>query len=100
MNIMLVCNAGMSTGMLAKKMEKVSNGKCTVKAYGIAEYMDHLEDVNIILVGPQIRFEYEEIKNTAETIPVLNIDPIKYGSMNAEAILKTVYDELGGENNE
>ncbi|SHK26917.1 PTS system, cellobiose-specific IIB component [Clostridium cavendishii DSM 21758] len=100
MNIMLVCNAGMSTGMLAKKMEKFSEGKCTVKAYGIAEYMDHLENVDIILVGPQIRFQYEEIKDAVANIPVLSIDPIKYGSMNAEAILNTVYDELGGENNE
>ncbi|VYU56854.1 Lichenan-specific phosphotransferase enzyme IIB component [Clostridium tertium] len=100
MNIMLVCNAGMSTGMLAKKMEKVSEGKCKVKAYGIAEYMDHLENINIILVGPQIRFEYEDIKNTAVNIPVLNIDPMKYGSMDAESILKTVYDELGGGNDE
>ncbi|MCY6958115.1 PTS sugar transporter subunit IIB [Clostridium brassicae] len=100
MNIMLVCNAGMSTGMLAKKMEKISEGKCKVKAYGIAEYMDYLENVNIILVGPQIRFEYEDIKKTAGGIPVLNIDPLKYGSMDAASILKTVYVELGGRNNE
>lgn len=96
MNIMLVCNAGMSTGMLAKKMENVSNGECRVKAYGISEYENHLENIDVILVGPQIRFEYEEIKEKAGGIKVLNIDPIKYGTMNAVEILKTVYKEVGG----
>jgi cellobiose PTS system EIIB component len=96
MNIMLVCNAGMSTGMLAKKMEKVSEGKCNVKAYGIAEYMDHLETVDIILIGPQIRFQIDAIKATVGDTTVLNIDPMNYGTMNAAAILKTVYDKLGG----
>ena len=96
MNIMLVCNAGMSTGMLAKKMEKSSEGKCIVKAYGIAEYMDHLENVDIILVGPQIRFQSDEIRENAGAIPVLDIAPMHYGCMNAEAILKTVYNKLGG----
>ncbi|GAA0078840.1 PTS sugar transporter subunit IIB [Clostridium sp. CTA-5] len=96
MNIMLVCNAGMSTGMLAKRMEKVSEGKCNVKAYGIAEYMDHLENVDVILISPQIRFESDGIKKSAGNIAVLNIDPMNYGSMNAEAVLKTVYDKLGG----
>lgn len=100
MNVMLVCNAGMSTGMLARKMEKASEGKCKVKAYGIAEYMDHLENVDIILVGPQIRFQYDEIKNMAGDIAVLNIDPMNYGSMNAQAVLNSIYDRLGDENNE
>lgn len=95
MNIMLVCNAGMSTGMLAKKMEKISEGKCNVKAYGLSEYMDYLEGIDVILVGPQIRFEYESIQKMAEDIPVLNINPMYYGSMNAEAILKNIYDNLG-----
>lgn len=100
MNIMLVCNAGMSTGMLAKKMEKVSNGECKVKAYGISEYTEHLDNIDVILVGPQIRFEFDEVKKRAGNIIVLNIDPIKYGTMNAEEILKTVYHEVGGNRDE
>lgn len=30
-NVMLVCNAGMSTGILAKKIEKASQGLLSVK---------------------------------------------------------------------
>ena len=41
---MLVCNAGMSTGILAKKIEEASDGKLECKAYGEAEYLDHIKD--------------------------------------------------------
>ena len=40
---MLVCNAGMSTGILAKKIEEASDGKLECKAYGEAEYLDHIK---------------------------------------------------------
>ena len=32
--IMLVCNAGMSTGMLAKRIQEASEGTMEVHAYG------------------------------------------------------------------
>ena len=53
--VMLVCNAGMSTGIMAKKIEEASEGTLEVAAYGEAEFEDHLEGVEMILVGPQIR---------------------------------------------
>ena len=44
MKVMLVCNAGMSTGILAKRIEEASNGKVICKAYGEAEYVDHVDE--------------------------------------------------------
>ena len=41
-------------GMLAKKIQEASNGTMEVSAYGEAEYMDHTDGVDMILVGPQI----------------------------------------------
>ncbi|MEN0732826.1 PTS sugar transporter subunit IIB, partial [Listeria monocytogenes] len=41
-NIMLVCNAGMSTGMLAKKIEAASGNTLNVTAYSESEYTDYL----------------------------------------------------------
>ena len=56
MKVMLVCNAGMSTGILAKKIEEASDGKLECKAYGEAEYLDHIkEGYELLLIGPQIR---------------------------------------------
>ena len=54
-HVMLVCNAGMSTAMLAQKINKNSDGYCYVEAFGEGEYQEHIDDFDIILVGPQIR---------------------------------------------
>lgn len=87
--VMLVCNAGMSTGMLAKRIEEASAGTLEVKAYGEAEYLDYLEGVDLILVGPQIRHLLPEIEKSV-SIPVQAIAPQHYGIMNGKA----VYDDI------
>ena len=56
MKVMLVCNAGMSTGILAKRIEEASHGEIVCQAYGEAEYLDHMEEgYELLLIGPQIR---------------------------------------------
>ncbi|GEN89004.1 PTS sugar transporter subunit IIB [Oceanobacillus sojae] len=95
-NILIVCNAGMSSGILARKMEDASGGKATVRAVGVSEYQDKLENVDIILVGPQIRFQLNEIKANA-VVPVMTIDLSKYGIMDAEGILKDAFEFYEGE---
>ncbi len=87
--IMLVCNAGMSTGMLAKKIQEASNGTMEVNAYGEAEYMDYIDGVDMILVGPQIRHLLPNIQASV-SCPVQSIAPQHYGIMNGKA----VYDEI------
>ncbi|MBY7141976.1 PTS sugar transporter subunit IIB [Virgibacillus sp. NKC19-3] len=87
LNILIVCNAGMSSGILARKMQDSSNGKATVKAVGVSEYQEHLENVDMILVGPQIRFQLKDIQENAG-VPATTIDMPKYGIMDAEGILK------------
>ncbi len=41
--IILVCNGGMSTSMLAKRMNDEGGGKYEVSAYGEQEYTEHLD---------------------------------------------------------
>lgn len=90
-NILIVCNAGMSSGMLARKMEDASKGEAKVRAVGVADFVNSLEGVDLILIGPQIRFQINEIKEGAGNIPVANIDPAKYGIMNGAGVLKDAY---------
>ena len=87
--IMLVCNAGMSTGMLAKRIEEASNGEMEVKAYGEAEYLDYVEGTDLILVGPQIRHLLPDIKKSV-SIPVEAIAPQHYGIMNGKAVYQDI----------
>lgn len=93
-NIMLICNAGISTGMLAKKIQEASKGTLTVKAYGEAEYLDYLDGVDMVLVGPQIRHLMPEIQKNVNC-PVQSIAPQYYGMMNGKAVYKEIKKALG-----
>lgn len=90
MKVMLVCNAGMSTGILAKKIEEASEGKLECRAYGEAEYLDHLDEgYELILIGPQIRHLKGQIEGSV-SIPVDTIAPQYYGIMNGKAIFQEI----------
>ncbi|WP_276867252.1 PTS sugar transporter subunit IIB [Enorma massiliensis] len=92
--VMLVCNAGMSTGIMAKKIEEASEGALEVAAYGEAEFEDHLEGVEMILVGPQIRYLVPNIQAKV-SCPVDSIAPQHYGVMNGKAVYQQIIDRIG-----
>lgn len=94
-NVLLVCNAGMSTGILAKKMEELGGGEVKVSAVASGDYKDKAGEADVILVGPQIRFMAEEIEKNV-SIPVLVIDFRKYGIMDAKGILEDMYKGMEG----
>ena len=84
--VMLVCNAGMSTGILAKRIQDASKGAFEVHAYG--------EAVELILVGPQIRHQIPTIEAQVN-IPVKGIAPQHYGMMDGKGVLKDIIKILG-----
>ena len=92
-NVMLVCNAGMSTAMLAQKINK----NCYVEAFGEGEYMEHIENIDVILVGPQIRHLIPSIKKTTQNkIPVSYINPMDYGMMRVDNVISQIKEVLEG----
>lgn len=90
--IMLVCSAGMSTSLLVTKMEKASiemGLETEILACSEAEAKAKYKEVDVILLGPQVRFLLANIKKAVEgtNIPVAVIDSIDYGTMNGEVVL-------------
>lgn len=94
--IYLFCSAGMSTSMLASKMQKVAdahNLPIEVKAFPhgkIAEIVK-AENPDCILLGPQVKYLYDEtVRMFGDTkTPIAVIDSGDYGMMNGEKVLKT-----------
>ena len=92
--ILLVCSAGMSTSLLVTKMEQAARQVGDeVKIFALPFNKAHtvLEDVDLILLGPQVRFQKNAIdKMAAERkngpIPVSVIDMTDYGTMNGERV--------------
>ncbi|RIN86444.1 PTS sugar transporter subunit IIB [Mammaliicoccus sciuri] len=90
--ILLVCSAGMSTSMLVKNMQDTANkeGKeYEVEALALSEAETKVDEVDVILLGPQVRFQKAQVEKVANgKVPVDVIDMQQYGMMDGEGVLK------------
>lgn len=89
MKILLVCNAGMSSSILVKKIRKAAEDKkmdVIVEARANSTINEERGKWDICLLGPQIAYAIETIK--AELgIPVEVVEPRTYAMANGEAAL-------------
>ncbi|HBI09738.1 MAG TPA: PTS sugar transporter subunit IIB [Franconibacter pulveris] len=91
-NIVLCCAAGMSTSMLVQRMKDAAQKKgveVSVKAVPVAEFKENLEGADIILLGPQVKYEQAKLQAIAEPLgkKVAVIDMMDYGMMKGDAVL-------------
>lgn len=91
MNICLICNVGMSTSVIVKNMREAALERkleANIEAYSV-EALDEIKDVaDVILIGPQIRHMFLEIKHTVNGVcPVGVISMRDFGTINAKNIL-------------
>lgn len=96
--ILLVCNAGMSTSMLVAKMKKAAETKgvdVSIEAKSLSEAKKEIAEVDIVLLGPQIRYELNNVKKIAGSVPVEAIDMKDYGMMNGEKVLTHALEVIG-----
>lgn len=90
--IMLVCAAGMSTSLLVSKMKKANEElkeDIDVFALSESEALSEISDVDLILLGPQVTYLYENFSMIAsyDNVRVSVIDPIMYGRMDGVKVL-------------
>lgn len=98
MKILLVCAGGMSTGILMKKMEtywKEQGQELTIQAVGLSEYEDVASDYEIILLGPQISYRLDEVKDNTG-LPCEAIPSYDYAVANCPQIMKLANKLLEG----
>ena len=99
--VYLFCSAGMSTSMLASKMQKVATSHdlpIEVEAFPDGKIGQIVEErhPDVILLGPQVMHRYQEIaeKFASTKIPIAVIDQTTYGMMDGEKVLKTAIKML------
>ena len=98
MNIILVCNGGMSTSILMQSITnyaKENNMNIKAEAYGLTDYLDHVSDADVILLGPQIAFKKKTIQDSV-SVPVMVVQGIDYATGNVKNILNQI-KQLKGE---
>ena len=96
--IVLLCAAGMSTGMLVIKMREAAkemNYECEINAYAVAEANEKAKDADFVLLGPQIRFQLDNVKKICGEVAVEAINVQDYGMMNGKNVMKHVKEGLG-----
>lgn len=95
--IVLLCNGGLSTGILVKKMKEAAlKNSCEyeILAAPVADAEEEGNGADIILLGPQVRFQMDVVKRQV-SCPVVSIDPVSYGTMNGEKVLGQARKEMG-----
>ena len=90
--ILLVCSAGMSTSLLVNKMNNAAKEfgeEVSIEALPVSECSSKIDEVDIVLLGPQVRFQKPVVEKLANgRIPVEVIDMRLYGIMDGKTILK------------
>lgn len=98
MNILLACNAGMSTSLLAEIMRQEStkqNKNNTIWCIDIEKVGNELDKCDILLLGPQVKHTLNRLtKVYGGQIPIIMIPPSYYGRLNGKAVLSVVEDEF------
>ncbi len=97
--ILLVCAGGMSTSILANKMKAAAKEKVLaieVDALGVLQCESVIDTVDIVLIGPQVRYQKPQVDELVNgRVPVEVIDMKLYGTMNGKAVLEGVLKTLG-----
>ncbi|WP_338985385.1 PTS sugar transporter subunit IIB [Spiroplasma endosymbiont of Diplazon laetatorius] len=88
--ILLACNAGMSTSILVKNMQNYAFEEdidVEIKAVSVNEAKLNGKNWDIVLLGPQVAYEIDELKTYIE-VPTFVIDKDDYAKASGEKVLQ------------
>lgn len=88
--ITLACNGGVSTKMLCKKIieaGRTRNLDIECEAYSVNSVGEHLEGSDVLLIGPQVKWMLEKLRDQFPDTRIEVIDMCDYGTMDGASIL-------------
>ncbi|MDR2008364.1 MAG: PTS sugar transporter subunit IIB [Alphaproteobacteria bacterium] len=86
----LFCSAGMSSSIIAKKMQEVANQKnldVEVNYFPESKMNEKGSEADVILLSPQVKYLEKDVRAKYSNKPVYLIEMLDYGMLNGEAIL-------------
>ena len=93
MKISLFCNAGMSTSLVASKMDdyyKSIGEDYDVEAYDFSAMLDEADESDVIVLAPQVAWAYDDTRKDYPDKKILTLTMAEFGSMNGEIVGKRV----------
>ena len=99
LNIVLLCQYGASTGLVAEKITEAAKKRgmeAVVNAYSVSEAAKVIPTADIVLLGPQVRFHQKNLEKAHGHygVPIVAMQPVDYGRMNGEGILNSALKVL------
>ena len=96
--ISLICNLGMSTSMLVKKMKEYATAKgieTDIDALPFGAVEGRIEKTDILLIGPQVRHLYKKFADEyGDSIPVIEVMNMSdYALVKVDKIFDSAYKE-------
>jgi PTS system cellobiose-specific IIB component len=103
MKILLVCQGGMSSSFVVKKIKEAfkNKGECVhIISKASMEIVDYIDETDIVLVAPNVLYEIEDIR---ETCTQHGITPVilpmeLYGRMDGEGLRVFIINSQDGGN--
>lgn len=94
-SVLLVCGTGASSGFMAKNIRQAAKNKgidVSVKARSDSEVEAYIEEIDLLLVGPHLKYMLDDLKKEADpyNVPVEIIEESSYGSLDGEAVLAQI----------
>lgn len=89
-HIVLLCAQGMSTGMLMNKMREAASKQgyeCTVEAHPVSQAKAIAGTADCILIGPQVRYELDGVRQQCTGVPVDVVDMVAYGRLDGAKVI-------------
>lgn len=98
MKCLLLCFGGFSTGLMKTKLEeqaKLHECEDTVfYATAINEAEADMGDYDVYLLGPQVRYAFDDVKKLANGKPVIQISTQDFGLMRADHVWSQIEEAL------
>lgn len=101
-NVLIICGAGASSGFLgvaARKAAKKQKENLSFKAKSETEIKDYLNETDVLLVAPHLKYMIDDVKEECENLGVkYGIIPQKvYGSLDGKGLIEVAKKHLQGE---
>ena len=96
LRIALFCSGGMSTSLVGSKMQKVYDQEqknVQVDAYDFGMIDEVCDDVDVIVIAPQISWAYDQVVEAHPDKKVIKLSMQEFGSMDGQVLVNRLAEE-------
>ncbi|AOW75284.1 PTS sugar transporter subunit IIB [Pediococcus acidilactici] len=98
LNVLLVCGSGASSGFMAANMRKAAKKAgldYKIQARSEAELNDYANDIDVLMVGPHLKSEFEALqKSVPDKVVTILMKPDYYSILDGAAAVEHIKSKV------